>query len=292
MSFLNDVKQKIRGRLRAKALAPYGVGYFVDTPQGMFVVDPIDQLISRKLIRNGAYETGTIAYLRRFLNPDSVVVFVGAHIGTLLVPLAKDVRSVYAYEADPVNYRYLDYNRKINCLDRVRAYNLAVGDCDGCFVDIKHNTLNSGNSSIVIGQGTGPSRGPTPGQSGVAMIRLDSHLGATESRVDLIVMDIEGAEAHAIRGMPHLLENTGVLFTEFSNKYLAAMGSSCRDFAELLAPHFASMQTFDERNYYFADRAWVEYLASFDDVDAEVVINIALSSAQDVQKDDAIRFPG
>lgn len=276
MSFLNDIKQKIRGRLRSKALAPYGVGYFVDTPQGMFVVDPIDQLISRKLIKKGGYEVGTIEYLSRFLNPESVVVFVGAHIGSLLVPLAKKVRLVHAYEADPVNFKYLDYNRKINCLDNVRVHNRAVGDRDGCFVKINHNTLNSGNSSIDLSQ--------DQEREGVEMVRLDSHLEIGGARVRLIVMDIEGAEVHAIRGMPQVLENTDILFTEFSNRYLVGMGSSCREFAELLSPYFSSMQTFDDKGCFFSDRGWVEYLAAFDDVNKNVVINIALSSVEDVRK--------
>ncbi|CAK0757296.1 hypothetical protein CCP3SC5AM1_2340002 [Gammaproteobacteria bacterium] len=150
MSYLNDVKQKIRGYFKIRGLYKYGIGYLVDTSQGLFVVDPRDQIISRFLLKNGDYGSSTVRFLSRFIAENDHIIFIGPHIGTLLVPLAKIAGSVTAYEADPINFRLLRYNVKINSLQNVAAYNLAVGDKDDIIVSIAHDVLNSGHSSIKI----------------------------------------------------------------------------------------------------------------------------------------------
>ena len=265
MGFINDIKQRIRGNLKLKALHPYGVGWFVDTKQGMFVVDPRDQIISRKLIKKGAYETGTITCLSKLIDHESVVLFIGAHIGTLLVPLAKIAKHIYAWEADKYNYKLLKYNTIINGLNNVDVFNFAVGDKDNISIIMKHDMLNSGHSSISFGSGDE--------SNSIEMVTIDRNLEAG-TKVRLIVMDIEGAEVHAIRGMANTLKNTDILYTEFSNKFIANLGETCKSFAELLSDHFSCAKIFDESGSVFYDRKWVDYLASYDSKDEEIVMDI------------------
>lgn len=248
------ISRLIRGYLRMKTLSRYGVGYLADTPQGLFAVDPRDFWITRSLLKRGEYDSDAIRFLSRLVTSDSYICFVGTHIGTLLVPLATKVARVTAYEANPSNFRYLNYNIRLNSLANVAIHNLAVGDRDGIEVAIHHETSNTGHSSINFTEG---------GAVRVPMITLDQHLG-TASKIRLIVMDIEGAEVHAIRGMRNVLGQTEYLYTEFCPSHLAALGESSESFIEALSPHFAHMYLCgSETPQCFKDRSWCDFLSTF-----------------------------
>ncbi len=100
----------MRGYLKGKILLNYGKGVLADTKNGLFIVDPKDFTISRKLLKNGVYDWDEILFLRNHLNNQSTVIFVGCHIGTLLIPIAKSVKKVYGFEANPKNFELLNYN--------------------------------------------------------------------------------------------------------------------------------------------------------------------------------------
>jgi FkbM family methyltransferase len=233
-----------------KTLSRYGVGYLADTPQGLFVVDPRDFWITRTLLKRGEYDRDTIQFLSKLIAPDSLICFVGAHIGTLLVPLAAKAGRVVAYEANPSNFRYLGYNVRLNNLGNVTLHNLAAGDRDGIEVSIHHETSNTGHSSINFGEN---------GTVRVPMVSLDKHLDAA-ARVRLIVMDIEGAEVHALRGMRNTLGRVDFLYTEFCPQHLAALGESAESFIDALTPHFAHMYFCGDTPQAFKDRSWVDFL--------------------------------
>ena len=92
------------------------------------------------------------------------------------------------------------------------------------------------------------------------MIRLDEQL--VHQKLRLIVMDIEGAEVHALRGMRGLLSNVEYLYTEFSTSYLASFGESAISFVDELLPHFNSMQVCGDsgNQIIYKDRSWADYL--------------------------------
>jgi FkbM family methyltransferase len=243
------ISRKIRGYFRKKALSRYGVGYLVDCPQGLFVVDPSDFWITRSLLKNGENDREAIRFLSTLINRDSFVCFVGAHIGTLLVPLADKVTRVVAYEADPSNFGYLGYNVRLNNISNTTIHNLAVGDRNGVEVAIQHELSNTGHSSIKF-EGDGVR---------VPMVTLDQHLG-DDSKIRLVVMDIEGAEVHAIRGMSSVLSHVEYLYTEFCPRHLASFGESSASFVEALSPHFAHMYICGDNLQTFKNRRWVDFV--------------------------------
>ncbi|MDX8410924.1 MAG: hypothetical protein R8K46_03485 [Mariprofundaceae bacterium] len=83
------ISRRIRGYWREKSFYAYGAGYIADTPQGTFAVDPRDFWVTRCLLRDGCYDKRNIELLKDLLSCDSKVCFIGAHIGTLLVPISK-----------------------------------------------------------------------------------------------------------------------------------------------------------------------------------------------------------
>src|SRR5690606_28932000 len=115
--------------LRARLLANHGVGIVTTTRNGTLVVDPQDRVISAHLLSQGEYVWPEITQLSRIVGASSRLVFVGAHIGALLVPIvrAAGTRSVIAFEPSPRNHQMLLMNLALNELAGVVAENIAVG---------------------------------------------------------------------------------------------------------------------------------------------------------------------
>ena len=110
---------------------------------------PLDYGITNHLLRDGSSAPHFVRFLTNLINRQSTVVFVGAHIGVYVVPIAKIAERVYGYESDPRNYRYLEYNLRLNSCNNVQCFNLAVGDTART-VAVEHNQANSGGSTISI----------------------------------------------------------------------------------------------------------------------------------------------
>jgi FkbM family methyltransferase len=76
------------------------------------------------------------------VNQESHLVFAGAHLGALLVPIAlqSGARRILAFEPAPRNHRMLTLNLALNGLTDVVVHQQAVGDCEGS-LRFTHNTL-------------------------------------------------------------------------------------------------------------------------------------------------------
>jgi FkbM family methyltransferase len=140
--------------------------------------------------------------LHRYVPREGDVVFdVGAGVGTatlLFSRLVGDTGRVVALEAHPDTHRWLTRLCRLNGLDNVAALQLAASDAEG---ELSMTDLDAhvGNT-VVTSQGAGTK---------VPARRIDDiahDLGITD--VDLLKMNIEGAETLAIRGMEGLVERT------------------------------------------------------------------------------------
>src|SRR2546430_565382 len=82
------MSRAIRGRFRSLILSKHGIGILTSTKNGLLVVDPRDFNVSRSLLRSGSYDWPDVCLLARLVDQQSRLVFVGAHIGGLLIPIA------------------------------------------------------------------------------------------------------------------------------------------------------------------------------------------------------------
>ena len=62
------------------------------------------------------------------LTCDSRVLVVGAHVGTLAIPLAQLAANVIAIEANPRTFELLTLNVAINAVTNCRCINIAASD--------------------------------------------------------------------------------------------------------------------------------------------------------------------
>ena len=242
--------RKLGGYFRNRFLHEYGFGFTARSKNGVFIADPRDFVITNSLLKRGTWSYHDVELLSRFVGPDSAVCFVGAHIGTLLVPISKRVRKVVGYEASAHTYELLEMNCKLNDVDNHELRHCAVGDTNGR-VSFEYNAMNSGHSRMSTQ--AGGSRSSTE----VDVVVFDEHADNPETSFDLLVIDVEGAECTVLAGMPKTLAKNPTLFIEFSPKYLGEFGRTPADFIELLSPHYPHMYyEADDTLVAFEDHCW------------------------------------
>jgi FkbM family methyltransferase len=167
--------------------------------------------------------------LSKVLFPGAVAVDVGANIGIYSQFLSRCVGqngAVHAFEASPENFERL--RAATRGLSNVRASQLAVGE-------------HSGKSKLYISDKLNVDHRTYPAESSsrrsipIEMVALDDCFKAGK-RVDLIKIDIQGYEVHALRGAKRILkENSEIkLLLEFWPYALAQAGAGWQELVEML----------------------------------------------------------
>lgn len=250
ISWRKRLSRAIRGKLWSAKLANYGLGVAAQTKNGLLVVDPADFGVSRSLLSRGSYDWREIEWLSSFLDQNSRIVVVGAHLGAVLIPLALHCRSrnIVAFEPNPPTHRLLHVNLTLNGLAEVTVHRMAVGATAGS-IRFTQNRVNSGNSRVS-----------QTGEIVVPITTLDSVLEADGSPLDLVIVDTEGFETHAMRGAAQTLQRTRYFYVEYAPEQLLEQGSSPREFLDLAAAHFESMYLPGKPATFFPSRTYVHYL--------------------------------
>src|SRR5687768_4339247 len=110
------LKQASSGRKRKNTLGPYARAILFTIENGSFLA-PVDDIeIGKKIGEEGGYNLEELIQIEKALDPSSIVYVIGTHIGLLLVPIAKKVKMVVGYEANPQTYELLQMNIGLNKL--------------------------------------------------------------------------------------------------------------------------------------------------------------------------------
>lgn len=169
---------------------------------------------------DGSYEPGVASILTQIIKPGSICVDVGAHLGYFTLLMAKCAGAqgrVIAFEAYPPNAEQLRANVKVNHYqNRVRIENVAISDGT-----LEKVTIFSGRAQLpaeynIVGHDiTGRATVPVMQLAATSLDAYFSH----NTRIDLIKMDIEGAEADALKGMRQLLRRCQpIVLVEFHDE--------------------------------------------------------------------------
>ncbi|OHC69807.1 MAG: hypothetical protein A3H93_12600 [Rhodocyclales bacterium RIFCSPLOWO2_02_FULL_63_24] len=211
-------------------------GIITSSEQGIFAFDLEDQLVGRSLRDSGAWGAAEVELASRLITTGDNILVVGAHIGTVAVALAKRCAHLTAIEANPANYKFLQCNLILNDVKNVDVRNLAAGDKSGKipFVFSRHNSGGSKRYPVH----TNPKYfHDNPSVTEVDAVALDEFLPPTN--YSLILMDIEGSEYFALKGMQRMLQVSRALFVDFIPHHLRNMQAvSPEEFSALLEPHF------------------------------------------------------
>jgi FkbM family methyltransferase len=168
------------------------------------------------------------ALLASMIKPGMTVLDIGANIGVytrFLAELTGPSGRVIAFEPEPKNYALLQ--RAVAGMPQVTALQAAVGERSGALrlyvaddLNVDHHTYDDGEGRRAVD---------------VPAIALDDYLKPGEG-VDVIKMDIQGAELSALRGAERVLtENRNIrMLLEFWPYGLARAGTSARELLQFL----------------------------------------------------------
>ena len=167
--------------------------------------------------------------LRRILFAGAVVVDAGANIGIYSEFLSRCVGPtgvVHSFEPSPDNFKRLA--AATHRFPNVRLAQAAVGDHSGKSQLYLSGKLNVDHRAYMA---DGDARRTMP----IEMVALDDYFKPGE-RVDVIKMDIQGYELHALRGANRVLDdNPGIkLLVEFWPYGLKQAGASWVDLIAVL----------------------------------------------------------
>ena len=159
-----------------------------------------DDGIAAELAVDKMHEPYGTEILLSIIQDNMTVVDLGANIGYYVLQQAthKNLEKIIAIEPNPVSFECLKKNIDLNNLKNVDTYNIAISDTDGTcpfyiskISNICSITPKTDYEKIIS----------------VPVTKLDSFVKKYKIKnVDLVRMDIEGHEVHAIRGMLNTLK--------------------------------------------------------------------------------------
>ncbi|WP_297845383.1 FkbM family methyltransferase [Pseudomonas sp.] len=163
------------------------------------------------------YEPGVTAVILRVLAEGMTFIDIGANIGYFSVLAAKRVGNqgkVFAVEPYPYNIKILHTNIELNSLNNVEILPFALAEKKG-FLNYDDCAGNSGTVTQIDADFA-----IRLNSTMVYCVRLDDVIDA-DVAVDLIKMDIEGAEYLALKGMNRVIrEQRPIIISEISNSFL------------------------------------------------------------------------
>ncbi len=207
-----------------------------------------------RLMWAGAYEREVIALMKRVLKPSMTVMDIGANIGYIAAIAAALVGAggqVHAFEPNPSCYACLVQN--LNPFSHAYAHQMAISDTQGTLpLYLGGNSAEDGWGSLL--ESCAFERGPEPRDERrvvqVEVTSIDDFVSRSIARrVDLIKIDIEGNELHALRGALQTIErNHPVIIAELNTGCLARDGVAPADVVQFLRDQGYLVRRVDSEN--------------------------------------------
>ncbi len=190
-SYVSSLEFARRGLMRTDAAAEI----HRSTLEGLTIYTRQGDAAVGDAVRAGAYEPEVMAVFRRLLRPGMGVIDLGANIGVFTLLSASLVGAggwVLALEPNPANVMLLEASRRANGFEQVTVCQVAAGSKPGL---LSLNTSYSNGTTSGLPDGTDALFTAAL----VPCVRPDSMV-PDGRRIDLIKVDVEGAEYTALLG--------------------------------------------------------------------------------------------
>ena len=230
----------LKSKKRKKIFGQNAKGIIYDSKNGYMALPISDITIGKNLGFKGHWNFSDIQKLLQQTTQDDVIYFIGTHVGTLLVPIAKKVKTVVGFEANEDTFWFIKANLCLNKISNATIFNKAVGD-GAKKVTFYKNTVNTGGSKIKPIKDSILYNYDNPKQVEIDMVALDPFIAEQSlTPPSGIIMDIEGAEYFALKGMQATLAEVRFLYVEFVPHHLQNVSNtSVEKFLKTITPHFS-----------------------------------------------------
>ena len=166
-------------------------------------IDP-SEFLQAHLYLFGSYELPTIRHIRSFLTPGAVCADVGAQMGYLSLAMATCAGRktiVHAFEPEDINAARFSENMTLNKIQNVQLHREAVSNVEGMLQLFLSKTANAGTHSTLYNERT-----VTQESIQIPATTLDAFARHHDlQRLDLIKVDVEGAEFEVLQGADNVL---------------------------------------------------------------------------------------
>ena len=228
-----------------ESLRPKGI-VLVNCQGNKMYMNAEDSGVAYFILSRGVYEPFETELLKKLLTRNMTVVNIGANVGYYALIAANRIGPngrVYAFEPEPRNYELLVKNIKENGYKNILPIRAAVGDKKGTlrlFLD----RSNWGNPSLAEGN--------VREKDGFVEVETNSLDGFLEQyskdlKVDLILMDTQGAEGLVLEGAKKIIENNKLkIIMEFWPYGLNNMGTDALGLLKRLEDSGFRVELIDE----------------------------------------------
>lgn len=197
-------------------------------------------------VKNG-FEPEMVELFKTLLEPSDVVLDIGANIGCTALLFGGLASQVYAFEPSETTYAFLNKNVSNSGLKNVALENFGLGDEVGSF-ELTYSPRN--RSGGFVSNRTQASRGHS--LESISIRLLDEFVESKGlAKVDLIKIDVEGFEAHVLRGSREVLQKfKPTVVLELNHWCLNALQrTSVPDFLDYLRSVFPILLAVDGVEY-------------------------------------------
>ena len=220
----------------------------VETMYGTFYCLEGD-LISNQLKKFSAHTRNELSMLRNFIDSGDNIIDIGAHIGTFSIPFARfssGQGKIFSIEGNPCNYDLLVRNIKENDLENVILTKChVVGSKGEKYRMVLPEKRNSGGCYFI--------QDPNSSENLIdTEFEIEEWIKThyTNLKINLIKIDIEGAEVKALRSCNNIIrKNLPIIYVEINKEALERAGNTIEDIQDILSPldyHF--FRNIGERN--------------------------------------------
>jgi FkbM family methyltransferase len=192
--------------------------------------------LSSQLFIAGCYEPNEFYCLSRALHPGMTFLDIGANDGLYALFASRVVGSegtVYAFEPSSREFERLQANIALNQISNIQAESIALANVNGNTELRLANNEHAGQNTLgqFIYEGV-----TSPQTETISVRRLDDWLAeANIQQIDVIKMDVEGAEFTVLQGAKQTLTTYHpLLLLELSDSALQAQGSNAQAVLEFL----------------------------------------------------------
>jgi FkbM family methyltransferase len=180
------------------------------------------------------FEPSTISTIEQLTKVDDIVFDIGANIGYLSLVFAESVGEkgmVYAFEPEETNFNTLKLNISLNKYDNIFPLKLAVSNVEAKLKLYKASDNNKGSHSTIYN----PENLEETFEE-VDTIIFDKFIETKGiTKVDIIKIDVEGAEYEVILGMKETIERFHpIIFMEMNDPIQEKRGVSTAKLKEII----------------------------------------------------------
>ena len=237
---------EFRGQMAAIAdLTKYrDIDLIIPIDAHQFRVPASDVSLVPHLLNRRCWEPHVLRYLKQHLRPSHVFMDVGANLGYFTVLTAPLVEHVIAFEPVASNHAYCSANIALNGLTNVDLHHCGLWREDRT-LHVRTDSSSVMTAAVTIGDNA--SAGALEPIRAVSLDSLVQQGGLALSRLDLIKMDIEGAEMSALIGMQGTLSRFRPrIVMEINRPRLDACDATIDDVWDYLQNHSYGVSVFQE----------------------------------------------